>query len=581
MSATVLLRASALVLGILGAVDPSWRVRREMPRPVDLQVAAGDRAAASAIVERLGQLLGADVTFAAASPAIARVVVGRADERTWTGVPTSFVTLDPATAPNVRIAAIADPRPAITGWKTSISAALAAHAMAGSASVVVLEQAGVELARAEHTWSQADERAIVSLPYVPPVDGATRLSLRILPLAADTVDADNVADVRVIARSRRLRVLVHEPRPSWAASFVRRVLEENPAFDVSALAVASKGIAVKAGAPPARLDDAIDAFDAVIVGAPEELTAVEVTGLTRFARSRGGSILLLPDRRPSGPYLSLLRSQGFDELDELLVEKPMIAKEPGGGSIRATELVVPRGDAGDVIASTPHDAKQLPVVFTWPIGAGRVVFSGALDAWRFRGSDGDAFGRFWTAIVSGAALAAPDRIELSVDPGVTRPGDDVSVQLRVRASEIDEGAGEVRTPAVQVRLISSTGTETAVRMWPADEPGTFEGTMSAPAAGRYDLQATVRDTTVDTVIVVADDVRRPREVRDRQDAIAAATGGIVTGAGDLAPLVQALRALPAPQAAHEVHPARSVWFVAAFAALLCGEWVLRRRSGLR
>jgi hypothetical protein len=30
-----------------------------------------------------------------------------------------------------------------------------------------------------------------------------------------------------------------------------------------------------------------------------------------------------------------------------------------------------------------------------------------------------------------------------------------------------------------------------------------------------------------------------------------------------------------------VRPARSIWLVVAFAALLCVEWTMRRRAGLR
>jgi hypothetical protein len=81
--------------------------------------------------------------------------------------------------------------------------------------------------------------------------------------------------------------------------------------------------------------------------------------------------------------------------------------------------------------------------------------------------------------------------------------------------------------------------------------------------------------------MAASDARRPDEGRARRDAIAAATGGVVVNAGDLTPLVDALRALPAPQAVHDWRPTRSVWFVAAFAALLCLEWTMRRRMGLR
>jgi hypothetical protein len=577
------LRAAAVVLGIAGVIDPVWRVEREMPRPVDLLLSQerSDAAIAPAeVAQRIVQTMRTDVTFESSAAPVARVVVGR-QPVDGAGIPTSFVRLDGSSVSAVQIENVAEPRAAIAGWRTTISATVRGRGVAGTTSSLVLEQNGVELGRVEHKWSGADERAEVSIPYVPPVDGAALLSLRVAPKSGEVTAADT-ADFRLIARARRLRVLVHEPRPSWAASFVRRTLEANAAFEVSAFAGASKGLAVRAGTAPPRLDSQIDEFDAIIVGAPEELAASEVDALGRFARRRGGAVLLVPDRRPSGPYLALLRSREFDEV---LVEKPMSATGADGGIIRASELALPRSTAeiADVLASTARDGKDRPVVYAWPLGAGRVVFSGALDAWRFRAAGEDDFNRFWTSTVAAAALASPERLEVTVAPGLARTRDKVAIRVRVRGSDVAESPEGVRVPPVEARVISAQGAQEVVRLWPVEEPGTFEGWLEAPAAGRYDVQAASGAVKADTILIVDDgaNVRRPAGPADREEAIAAATGGVVVAADDLEPLVRALRAIPAPRRAHDVHPTRSPWFVAAFAVLLSGEWMLRRRSGLR
>ena len=41
------------------------------------------------------------------------------------------------------------------------------------------------------------------------------------------------------------------------------------------------------------------------------------------------------------------------------------------------------------------------------VGRGRLIMSGALDAWRYRDRDTDAFDRFWRSAISGAAQATP------------------------------------------------------------------------------------------------------------------------------------------------------------------------------
>ena len=63
-------------------------------------------------------------------------------------------------------------------------------------------------------------------------------------------------------------------------------------------------------------------------------------------------------------------------------------------------------------------------------------------------------------------------------------------------------------------------------------------------------------------------------------AIAArASGGSVVD-GDAALVRSLTDRFPAAMVTAPSHPARSPWYAAAFALLLCGEWALRRRRGL-
>ena len=578
MNVQVLLRTAAVAMALVGAIDPSWTVQREMPRPIDVHVTRNTSAAP--VVAQLARLLGTEATFDGLAPAVARVAIGDAIRTPAGPIPTSFVSLDAGSSPNVRVVSISDPQLGLVGWRTRVSAVVEGRGVAGSTSSIVLEQGGVEMARVPHAWTKGDEQAAISIPFVAPLEGAARVTLRVLPLPVESSVNDNVAHVRVMSRTRKMRVLVHEPRPSWAAAFVRRALEANAAFDVSAFAGASKGLAVQTGDAPGRLGRQIENFDVVAVGAPDELSAAEVETLSIFARRRGGSIVLLPDRRPSGSYLTLLQAREFEEL---LVEKPMIAKESDGGVLRATELAVPRGDGSfaDVFAFVDHRGTRTPIVFGTPLGAGRVIFSGALDAWRFRALGEEDFSRFWTSLFAGAALSAPDRIAVSLVPGIAQPGEDVAIRVRLRGSELDQSTPVLRVPPVRARLISSTGSQEMIRLWPADDPGSFEGRVSAPAAGTYQVEVSSGDAEANTVMLVADDARQPSDSVDRQTAIAAATGGVMVGADDLAPVVQAVRELPASHVGRDVHPARSPWFVIAFGSLLCAEWTLRRRAGLR
>ena len=67
--------------------------------------------------------------------------------------------------------------------------------------------------------------------------------VRELRVRAGSDEVRIAVDVRPI----RTRVLFYEPRPSWAATFVRRALEEDRRFDVHARSALGTAVAVSTG----------------------------------------------------------------------------------------------------------------------------------------------------------------------------------------------------------------------------------------------------------------------------------------------------------------------------------------------
>ena len=205
---------------------------------------------------------------------------------------------------------------------------------------------------------QNAERFDARLHYTPPSSGTSTVTLRVLPFEGEAVVTDNAVDLRLEVSERRLNVLVHEPRPSWNAAFVRRALEQDPSFEVSTIVQASKGLAVRAGSPPAALTAAaLSPFDVVLIGAPEELRQSELEALRTFARIRGGAVVFLPDRRPAGRYLELIPSAKLDpsaKFDEVLVDRAIAIQSIAGAPLRASEIAVYRESppGASVLAST-------------------------------------------------------------------------------------------------------------------------------------------------------------------------------------------------------------------------------------
>jgi hypothetical protein len=599
------LRAIAMAMALTGLVDPSWPLNRDMPVPVELRVSAepGVAHAAEAVAQRLRLALDGRVAFNSDAAPAAVVLVGTTDLSVVPGqnppapghpgtlapaqgIPVSTVALTPPSRPNVRIVAVSRPPAVPPGWKTVVTAAVEARGLAGKTSAVVLEQEGAELARSELKWASDQERSEATLAYAPPVAGSWQLRVRVPTVEGEETSEDNVADVRLVAIARSLKVLTYEPRPSWGLTFVRRALEADATFRVSSLVRSSRGHTVRTGEPPNGLTgQTLEGFDAAVVGAPEELQAGETDALASFARRRGGTVVLLPDRRPAGRYLDLVPAKGFDEL---LVDANLPLQSGAGTVLRASEFAIPRQPPPGslALASIEKPGPTRPVVLMWPHGAGHVVFSGALDSWRFRDTGNDAFGRFWRTRIAEAALLAPRRLELSLSPDAARPGDDITISARLRRTEWQEQPDGVRFPEMTARIVAKDGTQEIIRLWPTAEPGRFEGIVKPQAEGTYDVQVSSRDgVAVDSVLDVAAAVRHPAPSEDETAAtlrvVAAATGGVAADATDLAPLERYLRALPSQQTRRPLHPSRSIWFLLTFVGLASAEWTLRRRVGKR
>jgi len=586
MNAAALLRAAAIASALTAFLDPGCTVTRDAPLSVLVRPGSIGEPAGSVtrqVRQRLASALEARIDLDSPAPPAAVVLAGPVTgiESLQEDVPISLVGSADGARPDVRVTGVSVPPVLLAGMTGSIAATVRAAGAAGQTSDIVLEHQGVTLGRIEHAWTADDEIFEARFAHVPPAPGVRAMRIVARPLEREAVIADNHADLRLMVQDRRLRILVYEPRPSWSTAFIRRALEEDPIFEVASLARPSRGVAVRAGQAPARFrPDALERFDAVVVGAPEELRQDDVDALSHFARQRGGTFVLAPDRRPSGAYLALIPAASFQE--RLLESAVRISA--GAGSLRSSELVVPAepGPSIEAIAGLEETAgSPAPVVFGWPVGAGRGVFSGALDAWRHR-ARGEEFGSFWRARIAAAALASPSPVEAAVEPGTGAPGEPIALTVRVRPTEARPEGRTIEFPAVSAQLTRPDGAVEPIRVWPHAEPGVFEGRLEAPAEGTYLIRASIPGASFETALVVSGGARAARAVLGKSARLlAGASGGVAATVDDLAPLVAHLDSLPAAPAARAVHPTRSPWWMAGVVALMCAEWTLRRRRGQR
>src|SRR5204863_4930353 len=119
-----------------------------------------------------------------------------------------------------------------------------------------------------------------------------------------------------------------------------------------------------------------------------------------------------------------------EQPDTLMVVAPL-------APIRASELLVLRAGAplADRIAWS-SGADSSSVIVSMPRGDGRLVVSGALDAWRFRADDDGAFDRFWQSTIAGLALAVRPPIDVTVVPATLKPGERGDIIVRARGMAV-------------------------------------------------------------------------------------------------------------------------------------------------
>jgi hypothetical protein len=478
-------------------------------------------------------------------------------------------------SPNVRIARVDSSHARLPEQAVEVNVVVAGDGVRGKTTELMLENAGIPVASATHAWTADHEEWRARLHYLPASTAAARLTILATVIEGETRQQDNRADVAIPSQRGPVRVLVVEAAVTWPALFVRRALEGESAFAVSATQRAAKGIATRAGDPPRGLTrDTLAGFDAAVIGGPETLTAIDVEALRWFVETRGGIAVLLPDQRPSGAYMALIGRPAFDE-------RTLEAPVKVGADLLASELAVAR-DLPLTATTLAGDPEGHPVVVSIRRGSGAIVFSGALDAWRYRAHDEEGFARFWRRTLAAHALSVPPALDVTVNPRVVRPGDPVIVTARLRDTELQPGADRVQVSSLGARAIApGAKVDEPLRLWPSAEPGVFVGEWRPPRAAAYDISVTSSERRGDATLLVAPDVARLSSNPSDLALAARAAGTRSFRLDQLDALAVALATAAPPRGgATPRHPMRSPWWCVPFAALLCAEWAVRRTRGL-
>lgn len=403
---------------------------------------------------------------------------------------------------------------------------------------------------------QRFEPGLVTARWIPLRPGARRLRV---------VAGEQAVETGVIVETSRLPVMMYEPAPSWIGTFVRRALQDDPRLLLGGRTEVAPSVAVTHGEAVDVTADELDRAAAVIVTAPDALSARAVNRLERYVALRGGSLIVLPDQRPVGPLSRLLPPV----LEERRAPAPVEV-----GPLRAREfLIFERDQARGLLSLSTAEASDEVIVAARPIGRGRVIVSGVLDAWRYRGT-GDGFGGFWADLVADAARAAGPALRVTPARVLVSPGEEIEIEAAYQASQWPSSL------AARGEIACDDGSSRPVRLWPRHRPGMFSAVVVAEREGECRVTIHVAGHRADAPLLVASDVQRPPD--RRLDALITAYGGVVLEEGEEERLAEALRRrLPRDRERRAVYPMRSPLWIVPFVLALGGEWWIRRRGGLR
>ena len=403
-------------------------------------------------------------------------------------------------------------------------------------------------------YAEPSDAKVVDVRWTPIAQGARALRVNV---------AGERADVGVVVTNDPVPVLFYEPETTWAGTFVRRALADDVRFELSGRTQVAPPVAITRGRGPQLSAATVNKSDLIVVAAPDSMRTADVDLLERFVRQRGGSLVLVLDRRPVGPVVRLL--------PENFAEGRVTDPQPVG-PLRATELVTFDNAFG---ATTLYHAGDRAVVISRALGRGRVIVSGALDAWRYRDA-GDSFDGFWQSLGWDAAAAAGPALRLTTDRSLVRPHEDVRVEIETQTLS---DLGDELTATGRYDCGNDAG---ALRLWPGPRRGTFAARFQPRAAGACHLYATVGDWSATTPLLVKDDARTPDPGDSRLEGAVTAYGGLVVDQGREDELVARVRErLPQQRELAEIHPMRSPWWIVPLVMCLGSEWLLRRRTGMR
>ncbi len=507
-----------------------------------------------------------------------------------------------------------------------------------------------------HTWQatlSADGKAVAQrslvdndawqalhFEHTPSTPGLHRyrVDLAATDVATGTVTpeaslANNHADAVVVVSAAPMRALIVDATPRWETRYLATVIARQSG--AGGARVDSRFVLGQTGG--AGLGAELDDYDLLVLGdlTPDELDAEAQTRCEHFVARRGGCVVVIsgprgmPARYGLGGLAELLPVRGAAVAPErpamvgvtltaagathpitTLLDDPALNR-------RLWPLLPPVSCVAPGLTAKPEalvllsadDRARSPLLVVSEHGAGRVLWLGTDETWRWRAGLGDRLQQtFWQQALRyglGSRLRGRDaRLQLAVERAVLSPGELLEVRARVRiagahprltlcALDDRDTAGPERELTLNAdssrKTLEKSDKNTGADLWQATIANLGEGrwrltlsVTSSGTSGDAELQmlsetrdVVVRGRTGSELAELAADPAQLTRLAQAGDGQAYALGELDQLADELAQRLQ-----PMPVTRARTWRLWAGWPAVVIATLLLSsEWLLRRRFG--
>lgn len=479
----------------------------------------------------------------------------------------------------------------------------------------------------------ADGRPLkLELTYTPTAVGDFDYILEVAPLPKESNVKNNREMRRVSVRKEKIRVLLVDALPRWEFREVKVLLEREKTIELKTVLqdadpeFAQEDLSALPHFPVKR--EELFHYDVVVFGDVNlaYLSSTVLENLREFVREKGGGLLAIAGPRNNpGSYAGTpldtllpieLGAMRIPALDTPILEsfRPELTIEGRKGSsifrfadneqdsqavwdslpgmfwfVQASELK-PGAVAFATHPLLTGTSGKLPIISMQRFGAGKVIFHGSDETWRWRFRTGDLyFGRYWVQCIrylSRSKLLGKDRAaDLSVDRKIYKTGDTVQIRVRFLEEKLAPAANDGVTVVVE-RPGDLQRRVTLMRL--PEAPAIFEGQLAQVAEGTY--HAWIASPAFSEAPPSQDfKVESPaRETRILRTDVAEMSRAAELTLGKAYELSDARRmaadippGLPVPLDTDKPISLWNHWLaLVLFASLLSAEWILRKRLRL-